>query len=258
MNSLLRVHPGSYHAGTSWQQTRHIASIPVYSETLGNYQVRRLRRWTADEIGIVKLALKDGKSWRDLTELLPTRTPRTIKNQYDYHRYASMTPHTSTNLEVQALLDFASKGVTRDEIQREFSHLSRGTINQRLMSRGLKPSPTVKTTYKRWSSSEDDFVKQGLKKRQTAGELAKDLPGRTTNSISVRMYRLASTAEDVAPASQAWSEQDDTLLLSRLASGKHTRDVAKEIGRSYNATHSRLQTLRLRQKKEADRSVGKT
>ena len=85
-----------------------------------------------------------------------------------------MPDHKSPNPEVQALLDFAFKGVTRDEIQKEFSHLPRHIINQRLLSRGIKLSPTMNTTRKLWSSSEDDIVKQGIIGKQTAAEGASD------------------------------------------------------------------------------------
>ena len=251
MSSLL---PCRIHPGLSWQQSRYVSHGPAYSESLGDYQVRRLRRWTAEEIEIIDLCVKDGRSWRDLIELLPARTPRSIRNQWEYQRYAAMPHQTSSNPDVQAVLDLASKGVTRDEIQAEFSHLPRYIINQRLLSRGIKLGPTKKTTKKDWLPSEDDVVKQGIKNGQSVAELEKHLPGRTTHSISVRMYRLAFTAHDVAPARQPWTEQDDAMLLSEFASGKLGRDVAKAIGRSYNATHNRLQTLRLRQRREADRN----
>jgi len=254
MEPFLKFSPRTSYARLSLQQTRYVA---IYSEAVGNYKIRRLRRWTADELEIVDWAVKDGKSWRDLTELLPMRTPRSIKNRWDYQRDAAKSDHKSSNLEVQALLDFASTGATRDEIQKEFSHLPRHIINQRLRSRGIKLSPTINTTSKLWSLSEDDIVKQGIQGKQTAAERAKNLPGRTTSSIRVRMYRLTFTAKDVAPAGQPWTERDDASLLSQLASGKLVRDVAKIIGRSYYTTHNRLQTLRLRQKREADRSGDK-
>jgi len=94
-------------------------------------------------------------------------------------------------------------------------------------------------------------------KGQTPAELAKQLPGRPLHGINIRMYRLAMTAGRVAPSRQPWTAQDDTKLLSQYASGKPIRDIAEELGRAYHSTHNRLQTLRLRQKPEADRNDDK-
>ena len=81
MEPFLKLSPRTSYARLPLQQTRYVA---LYSEAVGNYKIRRLRRWTADELEIVDWAVKDGKSWRDLTELLPMRTPRSIKNRWDY------------------------------------------------------------------------------------------------------------------------------------------------------------------------------
>jgi len=198
-------------------------------------------KWTEDEIEILDVALRDGKSWRDCIELLPRRTHKSIASHFVYRRNAAKPQHArSDDPDVQAFLDCAAKASTREELHRKFPHLTRFCINQRLLSHGVKLSSPTKFKSKNWSASEAEDEKQGHGHGKTAEELAEQLPLRSMTVISLRVYRLAMAATSVSQVFRPWTKQDDETLISRFASGRPIRELAEELGRPFQSVSNRL------------------
>jgi len=124
MNPLLGFSYGLFWARAPLQQTLYASKSSTHGRIVQEYPILRRQKWKEDEIQIVDSAMSNGKSWKDCIDLLPRRTPGAIEVFWRYRRNAAELKPTSKDPDVQAFLDVAAKGLSRDEIYRRFPYLT--------------------------------------------------------------------------------------------------------------------------------------
>ncbi len=91
---------------------------------------------------------------------------------------------------------------------------------------------------RRWSDWEDALIRDGYTSALPCAEIARQLPDRTTASVTARAHKLA-----LVTYARRWSSQDDQRLAHLTARGSTLEDVAQHLARTPEAIRRRARRL---------------
>jgi len=143
-----------------------------------------------------------------------------------------------TKDEIRLLKRLFPRGKARDVAEKTGRPLS--AVRQKAYSMGLATRQC-----RLWSASEIEIVKR-LYPSQTAQTIANKL-GRSEGTVIAKALSIGLRKTERRPP---WSKQEDALLKKLYPDQENTiPDIAKQIGRSVQATRTHLSRLGLRNKK---------
>jgi hypothetical protein len=208
----------------------------------------RRREWTSEEDGIIDRAIQGGLTWRQCVELLPsTRTPFGIQRKFRSRKRilrSQSGDEDDRSEQVKMIIKLAASGLTPSQIRLALPHLTQDTIHSIAWYHGFKMERSNQDRGRRWSASEDDVIRQELRKGVPDSlSLAKFLPGRTPDAIERRARYLRSARLSVATATKKcarWTPAEDAKLMSEYTRAVPLVKIAEMLSRTYSSIEQRV------------------
>jgi hypothetical protein len=207
--------------------------------TLSAPSKNRLRRWTQDELKVLKNGVEAGLPDRLIAQKLPGRTIASVitKSRRTKMNSASLlgaeVPWTSE--EKAELLRLVQAGVTLKHVLPLFPHRSASSVAVAFDRTGVPGwhEGNAKRKRKQWSAAElqrlQDLLTQGIPTRSIAKMLG----------CSVSAVQQKKREADLPLDRRGWTLEEDNTLKTMIADGYTLGHVAEELGKHRVTVHRR-------------------
>jgi len=197
---------------------------------------------------MIDKAILDGKGPTELLVALSPRTEEAIRHRFAMRKTALLGRRRPSD-EIKHVVDLITEGLTIDEIQLKYPHLSTGDVRSLAANSGLACRAKNDRQYHRtpWTEAEDSIVKSA----STLQQMTERLKSRSAASIWARVKHLRVTEElHEAPKSTKcrWTTKEHSIFVSGMTNGIPLREIAKELDKTYHSIKSRLHWLRNKNK----------
>ena len=216
---------------SSWQAVAR----KYYSLARGTREGKPSRKWTEQEDKLLRERLEEGKSWEEIAEELPGRSPTAVMM---HHRYllnrARNAPKTVrkrfTPEEDELLLELGPRGdLTWAEKAKSFPEKSTAAVKTRYQR--LKEAPQQPLT--RWTPAEEERLVEAVEARLTLAEAA-ELTRRSNTSIRMKIVSLLDSgriSQGLATKYKTFTEAELELMREKRGEGMSWKDIRSQFFR---------------------------
>ena len=215
-------------------------------------------RWSKTEDDLICRLRRGGADFDDIARQMPGRSAGAIRVRVQRliaNGRLTSTRATWSDDEDALLCQLRSADNSLDAIAERLPHRTRGALAVRighLIRQGRIEARWAPTRERRpWTAREESILLEMRARDATLDEIAARLPGRTRPAVA---RRVAALIEDGvipprahAPLShQAWSPEEDALVVGMIRAGKTPEQMAQALGRTLPSVKSRISQRRKR------------
>ena len=158
---------------------------------------RTVKLWTYEENELLLELVETNISWREIAKYFPSRSLKAIKGHLYFLKSDSSAPQSITSQftaeEDELLIQLGKAGIPWKERAKFFENR---TISG-LKTRYSRIDPASKTpSYRKYTSEEDDLIREGLKLGKTVKEISNLLEERGVSSVQRRIKKLRTAKPD--------------------------------------------------------------
>ena len=207
-----------------------------YSLTRSTREGKTSRRWTEQEDKLLRERVEEGKSWEEIAEELPGRSPRAVKAHHSYlPSRATDAPKTVkkrfTREEDELLLELGPRrDLTWAEKAKSFPERSTAAVQRRYQK--LKKGPRRPATI--WTPAEEETLVEAVEARLTLAEAA-ELIGRSKSGIRTKILGLLDSGRIsqglAAEFKKKYTEAELELMREKRGEGMSWNDIRSQFFR---------------------------